>query len=332
MTPSGARSLESGTHVAFDVRAVERLTKMGARNIVRAADNLLLGPSRFDPSEHARARDAWWKLAASWDRLHAEDVRWELPIVVWIAASPAQHVSSWRTCSRLRSLGMLPRDVRVIDVERASTGEPTYDAFGCAESVADRSEEDLRARLARARPVSRARYERAADLWQRYCDPEFARFARTCVRGLTGFPDLTNVWRFVSSFFPRRIATGHLRLSRFDELLLNRLSHEWATPVTVYARGPVEWEHLVCCTGDLFVSERLAQWAAHGTTPAVESSAGPKPETPMLASVYRLTAYGERLRQALASIAEAPSLPVAGAEAYSPGSPWLLRDDGALGR
>jgi len=95
-------------------------------------------------------------------------------------------------------------------------------------------------------------------------------------------------------------------------------------------RGPEAWEQLICCTGDLFIPKRLDQWATHSPTPAVERAPGPKPETAMLAHVYRITEHGQRLRdRGLAQLADAPPLPMAGTVAYA--SPWVLRPDGTLG-
>jgi hypothetical protein len=175
------------------------------------------------------------------------------------------------------------------------------------------------------------RYQRAVDLWHRYVDADPSRFARTCARGLDGFPELATVWSLLSNFFPRRTADGVLHLSRYDELLLKRLSDAWSTPVTIYARGPGAWLDLGFCTGDLFTPLRLDHWVGHGPSPAVERAPGPRePDHRMLGHVYRITKRGKQIRKALPQLADAPSLPVAGTEAY--GAPWVLHDDGRLTR
>lgn len=325
---TNALSIRSGTHVAFDTPTAERLVKLGASNVVRAADNLLLGPSRRDAQAHARLRSAWWKSTEEWDRLYAPDVRWEPPVVVWVSASLAEHVNLWRTCSLLRDVGLSHRDVLILDLDRAPGGDPDHDPLGCSQTVAYRPDEVLLARLAEARPWPRARYNHAVNLWLRYVDPDLSGFARTCVRGLAGFPELATVWSLVSSFFPRRTRDGALHLSRFDELLMmNRLSTDWRTPVDVYVRGPDAWEQLVCCTGDIFVSMRLEQWASHGTPPAVERSPWRQPNNPMMAFVYRLGARGLALQAGVATLADAPPLPMAGALAYDPLAPWVVIEE-----
>jgi hypothetical protein len=135
----------------------------------------------------------------------------------------------------------------------------------------------------------------------------------------------------MSNFFPRRTADGVLHLSRYDELLLKRLSDEWSSPVTIFARGPDAWEDLGFCTGDLFVPLRLDHWVGHGPSPAVERAPDPRgPDSAMRSHVYRLTKRGRQLRRGLQQLADAPSLPVAGTEAY--GAPWVLRYDGRLTR
>jgi hypothetical protein len=338
VTPS-LPTLRSATHVALDTPTTECLLKLGATNVVRASDILIIGPCRRDVLEHARVRKAWWPLPIppqepeEWDRLYSVDIRWEQPVVVWVSGSPADRVNLWRTCSRLRDLGISHRDVFILELERTPRRNPDHDPFGCTDCVADHRDEVLLARLAEARPWPRARYDRAVSLWDRFVDEDLSRFARSCVRGLTGFPELARVWLLVSSFFPRKTSEGTVRLSRFDELLLHRLSAEWETPVTVYARGPEPWEQLICCTGDLFIPERLEHWANHGTDPAVERAAGPKPGTHMLSFVYRLAERGMRLRtRGLEHLADAPPLPIAGTKAYAPGAPWVVLDDGQLAR
>jgi hypothetical protein len=75
---------------------------------------------------------------------------------------------------------------------------------------------------------------------------------------------------------------------------------------------------LVSCTGDLFLGDRLAQSAKHDVSAAVERAPGPKPpEYPPLSKVYRLTERGIR-DTGLDQLVDAPSLPIAGTEAYAP--------------
>ena len=334
MTFPNPPTLKGATHVTFEAPTTERFMKMGAQNVVRASENLLLGPCPRDAKEHGPLRDLWWGHGdETWDRLYAPDVRWEPPVVVWVSADPLEHMNLWRTCSWLDHLGLSHRDVIVLDFERGPYGDPSVDVYGCCQRVHDYSDEALLARLAEGRPWPRARYQRAVDLWHRYVDADPSRFARTCARGLDGFPELATVWSVVSNFFPRRTADGVVHLSRYDELLLKRLSYNWSTPVIIFARGPDAWLELGFCTGDLFVPLRLDHWVNHGASPAVERAPGPKgPDHLMLGHVYRITKLGRQLRLRLLELADAPRLPVGGAEAYAPEAPWVLRDDGRLAR
>ncbi len=80
--------LQLATHVAFHTFTTERLMKMGARSVVRVADNLILGPCRLDAEDHTRMRTASWGWDETWDRLYSPDVLWEPPVVVWVSANP----------------------------------------------------------------------------------------------------------------------------------------------------------------------------------------------------------------------------------------------------
>jgi hypothetical protein len=155
---------------------------------------------------------------------------------------------------------------------------------------------------------------------------------RSCLRGVSGFPELGPLWLFLSAFFPRKTPQGGLRLSRFDELLLRILSSEWQTPVKVFIHDSPMGEELLplgLCAGDLFMADRLARWAQHGESPAVERTAGPRPGSRMLSSAYRITERGLRLRErGLDQLTDAPPLPIAGTEAYASGAPWVLLEDG----
>ena len=46
MTMTSLPALLSATHIAFDSATTERLLQLGATNVVRASDCLVVGPSR----------------------------------------------------------------------------------------------------------------------------------------------------------------------------------------------------------------------------------------------------------------------------------------------
>lgn len=320
------------THVAFDTHTTERLTALGM-TVVRASDILIIGPSRRNVLEHARARKAWWgpppppQEPEEWDRLYAPEIRWAAPVVVWVSASPTDILNLWRTCSWLRDRGLSERDALIIELEpapRRPGAVPRHEPFECNESLTDYPDEVLLERLARARPWPRARFSRVVDLWRRFVQANPLGFARRSAR------EAPNVWALFSSLFPRLTPSG-LRLSRFDELLLNVLSpEEWKTAVRVYVHDDAEWRALLCCTGDVWLPGQLDRWVNHGPSSAVERAAGPRPDNPMLSPVYRLTERGVRLRAGLDQLADAPPLPVGRTEAY--GAPWVLREDARLVR
>jgi hypothetical protein len=302
----------------FDGSTSARLSALGAANVVRASDNLVVGPSRLDAREHARLRAAWWGSPERWDQLYDAGVRWELPIVVWASASPADRVNLWRTCHWLSARQIQHRDVFLLEL-------PRREAFDCAETVSSHPDAILIQRLGVASPSARARLAHLVSLWRKYVDADLSRFAQACTASATPAPDLAAVWAALSTFLPRSSASGTM-LSRFDTMLLRTLSREWQTPVDVYVSGPDEWQQAVHCTGDLFVLTRLEQWADHGPPFAVERTEGPQPQNPMRSRVFRVTSHGERLREGLGALTDAPRLPLAGIEAYAQEAPWILRE------
>ncbi|WP_437763140.1 hypothetical protein WME77_34565 [Sorangium sp. So ce764] len=341
------------THVTFDTPATERLVQLGAKSIVRASERLIIGPCRRDPLEHVRTREAWCAsfedrrnvddAGQKWDRLYSSDVDWKPPVVVWVSMGLHQRVNLWRTCSWLRHLGIPCSDVLIVEFEpvygtmKRFPEPPRIPPFDCSASVAHHPDDILLDRLDKARPWPVERYDRAVRLWESYADENPLPFVESCARGVEGFPELGPLWGLLSHFFPRRSPEGALRLSRLDELILSILSEEWQTPVRVFCnRTPLglDLRDLGSCTGDLFVEDRLAQWAMHASNAAVERAPGPKPPGHrMLSNVYRLTDHGQRLRDiGLDQLTDAPSLPVAGIDAYSASAPWVLLEDGRLAR
>ncbi|WP_437854515.1 hypothetical protein [Sorangium sp. So ce363] len=205
--------------------------------------------------------------------------------------------------------------------------------------MSDHPDEVLLDRLDEAQSWSVERYDRAVRLWDGYVDENPLLFVDSCIAGVEGFAELAPLWALLSRFFPRKTAEGCLRLSRFDEIVFALLSSEWQTALALAVHESetrMHLWHLRSCTGDLFLGDRLAQWAKHGSGVAVERAPGPKPPHagyPMLSGVYRLTERGMRLRdEGLDQPTDAPSLPIAGTEAYSASAPWVLLEDGRLAR
>ncbi|MBK8253204.1 MAG: hypothetical protein IPK82_11130 [Polyangiaceae bacterium] len=330
------RTMRSATHIAFDPFTPDTLLRLGSTTVVQALDRLVIGPCRPDPAEHARVRLSWWHSTEGWDQLYSPDIRWEPPVVVWVSASIVERVNLWRVCDWLRRIGLAHQDVFVLDFERIrprGTPKEPLPPFDCTSSVSDHPDEILLERLAAAEPWPSARYDRAVSLWDEYVDPDPSRFIQSCVQGVEGFSELGPLWRFLSSLFPIKTDEGTLRLSRLDELLFTILSDQWLTPVAVLAHkseAGVELRQWLSCTGDLFLEDRLAQWARHGSG-AVARAAGQRPDREMVSSVYGLTDVGKRFRDSgLPQLSDAPALPIGGIEAYAPSSPWVLAKGGLV--
>jgi hypothetical protein len=240
-------------------------------------------------------------------------------------------------------MGVACSDVVIVEFEsvygtRAGAPEPPIvPRFNCSASVADHLDKVLLDRLDKARPWPVERYDRAVRLWESYAEEDPLPFIESCIAGVEGFPELAALWGFLSCFFPTKTTEGTLRLSRLDELILTVLSVEAGqTAVSVFchkSQSGLDLRELLSCTGDLFLEDRLTQWAKHDSGAFVERAPGPMPDVPMKSFVYRLTQGGMRLRdKGLDQLTDAPSLPIAGTEAYSASAPWVLLEDGRLAR
>lgn len=333
--------LSSATHVVCESFVADRLSALGAANIVLAKDSLLVGPSHHDLMTHERMRRAWWGVPddESVDSIASSLVKWSPPIVVWIAPQLGDRLNLWRTCKRLRELRIAAANVRVIEVEPVPPKRPREGPrppFECGASVAHHSDDALLRHLARARPLSGKRLARLVNLWDRFTSSDPRPFVRACLRGVEGVPELASLWAFLSCFLPRRTRGDGLHLSRFDQLLLSVLGDAPRTPLAVFVHKSAAGEELRAlgsCTGDLFFPRRLQQWAQHGPAPALERTAGPTADNPMKAFAYRITDRGRRLLDAgLEDLTDAPDLPLAGITAYRGSDPWVLQDERCLVR
>ena len=326
----------SGTHVAFDGPGADHLLKLGATNVVCAWSRPTTGPSRLDVQEHIQTQNIWFRSSETLDHLYDENVRWETPVIVWTSPCINDRLNLWRTCSWLRDKGVSHRDILIIDIPPRPPNPdavPRIEPFDSADSLFYQSKEAIEAHLAAARSWSRERYDNAIMLWEKFVAPDPRPFFWCCRNGVREFHEVGFIWSFFSRLFPRLNPGRVLHLSRYDEILLQALSARWKTPVKVYISDTIQqyWEFF-SCVGDLGMANRLAAWAKHDAGAAVERAPGPRPDHPMWSSVYRLTKHGRELHERLSDLADAPRLPVGGAEAYAPEAPWVLRYDGRLAR
>lgn len=336
MITSTNPTMQSATHLVFDPFTPDTLARLGATNVVQVLDRLVVGPSRRDPAEHARARHSWWPPTEEWDPLGSPDLRLDPPVVIWASASIVERLSLWRACAWLRGVGLSHDDVLILDFERlppdpSRTPKEPLPPFDATSSVSDHPDETLVRRFATAKPWPISHHDRAVSLWDQFVDSDPSRFVQSCLQGVPGFPELASLWTFLSGLFPRTTAEGTLLLSRLDHLLLSVLSDSERSPPALLAhdsQAGVELRHWISCTGDLFLEERLSRWAHHPSG-AVAQAPHSTARTEAPSFVVRLTDAGRRLRDTgLSQLSDAPSLPVGGIEAYSPSSPWVLSEGG----
>ncbi len=144
---------------------------------------------------------------------------------------------------------------------------------------------------------------------------------------------LLELGSYQAGFFPR-LDEDALVLSRFDELLFSCLQGRGSTAVDVFVSRAAAGEELrrkwLSLTGDIFLSLRLARWAAHNGGDAALVSEPYRADNVMTAARYRLSDRGHVIMQhGLSEIAQGAPLPVWGAMAYDPLAPWVVADDRA---
>ena len=296
-------------HVAIGAVAGSALAEI-AESVVVVDDNLLLGPSSADATRHEALRARYWGGSPS-TALEKELARQPgSPLCVDMPPTPGGLLSLCRICS----LAMASESgVSVVD---------------------------LGAGMLRERPPaalwSKLQVAFAATLWRLWCGRSPVAFSRFFASGHTLHPQIASLGLYHAGNFPR-LVEGRLMLSRVDDLLLRRLSHEWVTPAEVYvgaAAAPElepELDAWLPHTGDEYVAERLRAWWRHTRGRVVERQKTSKRASSMIGWSYRWHPGGEVILDALPSLDTAPPVEVGGAVAYDPDRPWVCRVEATSG-
>ncbi|HTN88262.1 MAG TPA: hypothetical protein VL242_31495 [Sorangium sp.] len=320
-----SRSTQGMVHVAVGRIAQSELQKLVSPVVVED-DNLLLGPSSAPLGRHRAVRARYWGRQPS-EKLNQELARPDgAPLCVVLPPTVSGLLSFCRICCRICAAGAERRRlVFVIDLRPGFT-VPSPQGADPAEEIYFDVAEALRGNPP-MKQCSELEIALAATLWRLWCRRSPVALARFCASGSTLHPQLANLGRYLAGHFPRQ-AGGNLTLSRFDELLLRQLSHEWITSTRVFTNALREnlglhaWlAHL----GDLYVPKRLLEWARHGQGRIIECEERPEKPSEMSRWAFRWHPGGESILDALPSLGDAPPVSIGGAVAYDAAHPWVCR-------
>jgi hypothetical protein len=313
-------------HVAIGAVAGSALTEI-AETVVVVDDNLLLGPSSADATRHEALRARYWGGSPS-TALERELARQPGSLLcVDMPPTPGGLLNLCRICS----LAMASESsVSVVDLNPTAVEAP-----GQAADL-PRSALHAGAGMLRERPSaalwSKLQVAFAATLWRLWCRRSPVAFSRFFASGHILHPQIASLGLYHAGNFPR-LVEGRLLLSRVDDLLLRRLSHEWVTPAEVYvgAAAAPELDAWLLHTGDEYVAERLRAWWRHTRGRVVERQRTNKRASSMIGWSYRWHPGGEAILDALPSLDTAPPVEVGGAVAYDPDRPWVCRVEATSG-
>jgi len=313
------------THFAADTEIASVLRTHRTYPVVTFIDNLLVGPSAWDPNTHLSLRGEYWgnrrrqrrNLMSLWSTLHLKN-----PLVVWTSNSLEHRVALWMLCAWLERAGRKSTDVRLVTLPERKTPH----LFVCSGAILHGGEIGPRIEAAVALPEATRR--RAEGLWKKFVDKSPKAFSDQCQRGLRGFPEVRSIGTYHAGFFPQYSGT-RLAISRFDQVMFACVSGEWATPVTIFSHRSAEGDFLrnwLSCAGDIFLSRRLRDWADHDCDEVALESRPLDLSNPMRSHLYRLTSRGKDIaRNGLGNISQGPRLAIGGAMAYDPSAPWVIR-------
>lgn len=295
-------------------------------------DDWMIGPCDVDLDRQMRLRAEYWERIwphphPGYRTPHTKTLRTlgaDERVVVWMSPSVTDRVALWAFCShRLRHKPTRPDLSLIVVGEIVPTAPPLLfnDAYFRINPTILR-----RARWTE-RPLLLDEVRERAHFWKVLTMPVPILSAKH-PRTMPSHEELFAMGTYQAGFFPRR-SEHRLSLSTLDTLLLSLVDETPGTPADIMVRSGEDgeiwkWMHL---TGDIFLFDRLAQWAKHGVSPALHAEPWQAPSGWNTAR-YTLTDTGRAiLRDGLTSIDQAPPLPIWGVTAYDPKNPWVVVEE-----
>jgi len=293
-------------------------------------DNWMMGPWPAERDQVARHRCNLWSLkgrvrtkalAEYRDLMRAIETNER--ITIWMSRLGNDTLAFWAICTwRLQVFPDQPN----IGVVVLGGPTETEDPLGVGPGILCSTPEEAIQMAERMKNLSRTRLRSITRLWRRINEPPPILNAKYDNSTLDR-QRLKILGAHQAAFLPRFDERG-LRLSKFDELLFKNISTRGSTPVDVIVHsGKTGYELIdwMSITGDLFIADRLAQWAKHGGADAALVSEPHRTDRVMLAARYKLSKTGRKLlKNGLDTMGQGVPLPIWGVTAYDVQSPWVV--------
>lgn len=295
-------------------------------------DGWLVGPCAWDLAVHTGLRSDYWgwrgperaAFTTSFRRI-LNALNADEPIVLWTSPSWNDRVALWALCSyRLQRRPARP------DLSLILLGEYGEKHARLSFGIGNVPVEPAMARQAQetARPLSLGEVREKALFWKALTAPSPILSGKP-LRETGARKELVELGVYQAGFFPRKTARG-LSLSTLDALLLGCVSQTPSDPGAILMRRGskgAELRRWMCLVGDITLFKRLAQWAKYGSPAALRAEPYQAPNS-WLTARYELSDTGRAiLRGGLASIDQAPPLPIWGVTAYDPKDPWVVVEE-----
>lgn len=299
------------------------------------ADNWMMGPCTSKRDDFGPVRCEFWRLRgrartqwlSSFHKVnHAIDS--DEHIVIWTSRLGSDTIALWALCAwRLQHFPDYP-DIGVVSL---GGPEESEDPLGIGSGFIRSTPADARRLIKDNRALSLTRVRNMASMWRQVS----RRSPILSVQRGDSTQDrerLKVLGAHQAAFFPR-LHGRHLLLSRIDELLFRCISKRGSTPVDVVTHSGAAGQELrqwMEVTGDMFIAHRLEQWGAHSEGALICEPH--RADRVMLSARYSLSDKGNKiLREGLDHIGSGPPLPIWGATAYDPLSPWVVAETSPAG-
>ncbi len=324
-------TIDKAIHLVSSDSASGGVMQAGARRIYTRSLNeqLTAGPCDVDPDKHVELRRAWnaehgdgYLQTFGIDELRVSAAG-HLPVVVWATRAYADLVWLWWILDGLVRIGPPAQPPLLV---RPVADDPLETVGGVEPEVS-------RAAFDGVRAISDAEFREGAELWRLFASPDPRAFDEARRRGSSAFPELHESAESHGVWFPRPHG-DRIRLSEYDQCLLDSLTDEWLMPCDLLSPmlDMPEREVVIRPFGAYYVPVwRLRVWADRGVV--AREYRGHANGNLLEQDVFRLTDRARDLRDnGTETVLDVPPVYVGGCRVNDPASPWVRVVDGSESR